>query len=493
LAHNVHQFPSNPSPRIENMHLWTEYEGNTLAGYPVGRLVRSEGRSAFFLTNTPDDKPAMLRLTEAHYDEGELVERWKKAASVSHPHLLALKNFGQTTFDGVPLACCLMEPTDASLSDVLRERVLTTDETKEVAEAVAGALAAIHAAGLIHEHIDATNVFAVDEVVKLRSDCMRECTGDFEADTPEAREALRQRDVRDLGLLLLRCLTMDWQGTTSMPLPTPFDRLVPRALDGTWNAEEIVAALNALKPAPLVVRPAAVAVPSPAAVAEPAASAARSKIPVAARASSVPPPVVARVATKPVSDDPFDIGLGSLRNEPRSAGFAKSTGDLILRRLTPMKTRPISRNAWIGASAAAAMLALVLWNTVGGSKSEAKESPAPITEGTPATQKTTPPPAPQGTSTVAAGTTANGLLSTMRAQPGWHVIAYTYNYEQQAQSRAVQLQRKYFALRPQVFTPTGHAPYFVALGNGLDQDSASALRDHARRAGLPRDTYIRAF
>ncbi len=52
------------------MYLWTEYEGNTLAGYPLGRLVRSEGRNAFFLTTTPEGKPAVVRLTEAHFDEG---------------------------------------------------------------------------------------------------------------------------------------------------------------------------------------------------------------------------------------------------------------------------------------------------------------------------------------------------------------------------------------------------------------------------------------
>ena len=78
-------------------------------------------------------------------------------------------------------------------------------------------------------------------------------------------------------------------------------------------------------------------------------------------------------------------------------------------------------------------------------------------------------------------------------QAGWRVIAYTYNYEQQAQAKAEQLQRKYVALQPQVFSPTGHAPYFVALGGPSDPATALALRNRARQAGLPRDTYARNF
>ena len=202
------------------MHLWTEYVGNTLEGYPLDRLSRSEGRSAFFAT-TADGQPALLRLTEAHFDDGELIGRWQKIAKVKNPGLQAIWSSGQTVFDGVSLAYCVLEPSDASLSEVLRERVLEADEAVEVADAVAGALAALHAAGLVHGHVDAINVFAVGEAVKLRSDCARECMGDFEADTPDAREALRQRDVHDLGMLLRRCLTPQWQESTAMQLPSP--------------------------------------------------------------------------------------------------------------------------------------------------------------------------------------------------------------------------------------------------------------------------------
>lgn len=480
------------------MHLWTEYEGNVIAGYPILRLLRSEGRSAFFSTTTPDGQSALLRLTESHFDESELVGRWRKISAVTHANLQAIKHCGQITFDSVPLACCLLEPIDASLADVLRDRPLTLDETKEVAEAVASALAALHAAELIHEHVDASNVYAHGEVVKLRSDCARECIGDFEADTPESREALRKRDIRDLGLLLLRCLALEWQGSSAMKLPSPMDRIIPNALNGTLTAQGVVDILDSIKPAPIAKPVPAAAVSEPANTAKPQTplkSAANSPDAVLgtlasreapAKAATPEPRRTPPVATK--SDDPFDVGLGSLRNEPR---HQTGTASAMMQRLRPLMPRPISRKALSISGALAATLAFVLWITFHDGEPAPAETHAAVVAQAPV--ETQPQPAPQPVATSTPKPSATTSLLTSTAQAGWRVIAYTYNHEQQAQAKAMQLQQKYMNLQPQVFSPTGHAPYFVALGGPLDSSSAFALRNRARQSGLPRDTYARNF
>ncbi|MEZ2348789.1 hypothetical protein [Terriglobus sp. RCC_193] len=484
------------------MHLWTEYEGNVIAGYPILRLLRSEGRSAFFSTTTPDGQPALLRLTESHFDESELVGRWRKISAVTHANLQAIKHSGQITFDGVPLACCLLEPIDASLADVLRDRALTLDETKEVAEAVAGALAALHDAELIHEHVDASNVYAHGEVVKLRSDCVRECIGDFEADTPESREELRKRDIRDLGLLLLRCLALEWQGSSARKLPSPMDRIIPNALDGTVTAQGVIDILNSQKPAPIA-KPAPVAT---AAAASEAPSTVKPQAPPQVVANS-PDAVLGQLAnrkepakaaapeprrTQPSaakSEDPFDVGLGSLRNEPRYQAGTESAASGMFQRLRPLMPRPISRKAYSISGALAATLAFVLWMTFHNSESTPEEAHAAVVAQAPVETQ----PAPQPSTASAAAPSATTSLLSSTAQAGWRVIAYTYNHEQQAQAKALQLQQKYMNLQPQVFSPTGHAPYFVALGGPLDSSSAFALRNRARQSGLPRDTYARNF
>ena len=475
------------------MHLWTEYEGNVLAGYPIDRLQRSEGRSAFFSTSTPDGKPALLRLTESHFDESELIGRWHKIAAVTHPHLQAIQHSGQITYDGVPLACCLLEPIDASLADVLRDHPLTVDETKEVAEAVAGALAALHAAELVHEHLDASNVYAHGEVVKLRSDCARECTGDFEADTPEAREALRKRDVHDLGLLLLRCLALESQDSSAMKLPRPLDRIIPGALDGSLTAQAVMDILK-----PVVAAPVTPTAPSEASATKRTANSPDAVLNALASRDAAPKPAVAVSAptrepmpAKPIAskpDNPFDVGLGSLRNEPRYQAGMGAAASGVMQRLRPMTSRPISTKAYAASGAMAALLAIVLWVTLGHSKSEPG---ATQVAAAPQTQATTQPAVTPAATPATKAVERSLLVST--AQAGWRVIAFTYNHEQQAQAKVAKLQEKYVNLQPQVFSPTGHAPYFVALGGPLDSSSAFALRNRARQSGLPRDTYARNF
>src|SRR5258705_13339099 len=60
------------------MQLWNDYEGRTIAeAYPLNKLVRPEGRSAFFLTTNGTGTPAMVRVIEAHFDESEILHRWR--------------------------------------------------------------------------------------------------------------------------------------------------------------------------------------------------------------------------------------------------------------------------------------------------------------------------------------------------------------------------------------------------------------------------------
>ena len=55
-----------------------------------------------------------------------------------------------TVLDGTHLVYAVMEPTDAELAEVLRERVLTGDETRQVGLSVVDALRALHAKEMVH-------------------------------------------------------------------------------------------------------------------------------------------------------------------------------------------------------------------------------------------------------------------------------------------------------------------------------------------------------
>jgi hypothetical protein len=106
--------------------------------------------------------------------------------------------------------------------------------------------------------------------------------------------------------------------------------------------------------------------------------------------------------------------------------------------------------------------------------------------GAPRTVKPAPRPSPA--KSAADATPANGEPRSV-----WHVVAYTYLRESAAQRMAAQLATKYPQLEPQVFTPTGHAPYLVTLGGGTDRQQAFERREAARAAGMPSDTYTQNF
>jgi eukaryotic-like serine/threonine-protein kinase len=75
----------------------------------------------------------------------------------------------------------------------------------------------------------------------------------------------------------------------------------------------------------------------------------------------------------------------------------------------------------------------------------------------------------------------------------WRVVAFTYNHADQAQKKVETIAQKHADLRPEVFTPTGRAPYLVTVGGVMSRDQAFAFAQQVRRLGLPRDTYAQNY
>jgi hypothetical protein len=431
------------------MHLWSDYEGKTIAGaYPLGGLIRPEGRSAFFSTSNGTGVPAVIRLTESLNDEGEMLERWRQVSEVGQENLVEIKSFGQTTFEGTHLTYALLELTDASLDDILQERPLTAAETHDVALSLVAALSALHDAGLVHEHIEPVNVLAVGEVIKLRSDCVRECLLNPEDDTPAHCAELKARDVHDLALLLLRALTLEKKLIPAIKLPAPFDRIVANGIDGRWGLAEIDAALH-----PTVAKP------------------------------LVPESVMAAVTLPVAPVLPATV-------EPETAGPA-----LHVRRITN-SVEPVRRPMVFGAALGVGALVVILlvWQMFRGKPAAAPA--APVVSSAPAAPvlaHTPPPKAAAPKPSAATESVVHTPVATSTTQAGWHVIAYTYNREDQAWHKVATIRDTHPGLSPEVFAPTGHAPFLVALGGAMSEGEANATLQRARRDGLPRDTFIRRY
>ncbi len=222
------------------MQFWNELEGQTLDRlYPLRRLVRSEGRSAWFETATGEElsTPATISLTEALTDADEVTARLKAAQSLKHPNLVTITKVGQAKVDNTLIVYAVMEHIEQSLSDVLQSQTLTPEEGREVAEALVGALTAIHQKGMSHGRVEAASVLATEETVKLRSDCL------------QTTSAGQVEDVAGIGTTLFHAFTQRKALTATDAqinrIPAPFAEIIRNSFARRWTLAQIA---NALKP-----------------------------------------------------------------------------------------------------------------------------------------------------------------------------------------------------------------------------------------------------
>jgi eukaryotic-like serine/threonine-protein kinase len=450
------------------MPLWNEIEGEILDdNLPLQKLLRSEGRTAWFATTGADGQPAVVSVFEALNDEDTALARVQTAARVAHPNLLIIRRTGSTRIGGDPYVYAVMEPFDQTLAEVLRERPLTPDETREVTESLLSALETVEGAGLYHGHVDSAGVLGVGDSIKLRSDCLTQRHSD-------------SSDAPALAALVYNALTGRRFSSErdALQLPAPFATLV-RAGAGSNGS---LAAMRRVLSGPAVASAEAAAVPPPAA-----------KAPAPARSSATPaaapatPRTAAHAAATPRAALKQDEVGSRRRKRPGKSIAAIVLMAIALAVFWYASKRP-SRHAPISGEAASAP------NPQQAAPPTVPPAATPTGDaaatGAPETAK----PAPKAEARAAARPApTNPAAPTGSERSVWHVVAYTYLYESAAQRKATELAAQYPKLEPQVFSPTGHAPFLVTLGGGTNRQEAFARRDAARTAGMPSDTYAMNF
>ncbi|MFP5277315.1 MAG: SPOR domain-containing protein [Acidobacteriota bacterium] len=458
------------------MQLWTDYEGLTIDGaYPLKQLLLPEGRSAFFSTANGKGEPLVLRLIECHFDQEEILARWRCLEALNHPAMLKLEHFGPIDLDGGPAVYAVFEKVDANLSDALDRGHLSVKETSQIADCLFSALEMLHNHGFVHEHVEARNLFAVGETVKLRSDCIRE------AREGEEGRAAKRRDVHDAAVVLLQTLTQrtTLQGVPETAIPTPFGEMIRNGMSGTWGVAEMRGALEGFKPAGVRPKPApAAAAPASAASAANPAAAAKPQKPAA------PTPEGPQLHLKFAAKEKEEAAWGG--NPVRSA-----VRQQVFRRLRA--DRDLLRSRWVAPVAAVAMLVLAVllfahaWHTRSAHPARAAAHGSAIHA---AARR-----APAGVRAARIPTHAAKVAkpSAKGARTEWRVILYTYDHQDAAQKMVTKVAERHPELTPQVFSPKGHAPYLVAIGGVMSRQQAYALAHRARGLGLARDAYAQNF
>jgi len=465
---------------VDHGMLWTDLEGRELpGGWRLKRLLRPEGRNAWFEAVGADGKPATVSLTEALNDEEELLARLGTAATIHHPNVVAVRDSRLAWVDDTPVVMAAMEPTDENLAEVLRERALDAREARQLLDALLQGLAAIHARRLTHGRMEAGSVLAMGNTVKLRSDCVH--VDSFVAGAVE--------DVRGVGRIVTQALTRRIPASENDPIlqlvPESMGRAVRRALSGQAMVEEVAALAGtriAKAQEPVTLRSTTEARWTTAAFEIKAPEESERKE--GSRSSEMRPemvagdpgavkaqmdlPLIPRWKKEPETTDEDEEEVSS--REGFAGRFLRTSAGLLKRWNYHRRGAP-----WvIGTAVALAIATAVMlhgWVDRGDSAKAGAASERVV---------------------VLPATAAAPVTRPAGATRVWRVVVYTYRERSEAEQQARDLGQRYPQLRPGVMAVRG-GDFLVTLGGAMSREAAIALRGEAVGMGLPRDTYAQNF
>ena len=249
---------------------WRRCEGRTVAGkFPLKRYLGGSGDTAVFLTlmSGAGSKEAAIRLMSTDDAKAEKqLRQWRAASELTHSNLIRIHEAGRSDLNGAELIYVVEEYAEENLSQVLPDRALTPEETRQMLPPVLRALQFLHDKGLVHGRIQPSNILAIGDQVKLSSDTVglpgeidgnARMTSSYRAPESAAGTISAPADVWQLGVTLVEVMTrqlprfdLQQNKQVSLPdgIPQPFREIVENCLHvdpaKRWNVTQIADCLQ---------------------------------------------------------------------------------------------------------------------------------------------------------------------------------------------------------------------------------------------------------
>ena len=240
-----------------------QWVGQVVDGrYPLLKCLGSGENSALFVTEIGGEQgvKAVIKLALASSCDAEAqLALWRRAARLSHANLLRILDGGRCWLNSLELIFLVSEYADENLAEVLTQRTLNANECNALLRPMISVLKYVHQQGLAHGRLRPSNVMAVNDQLKLSSDCIRPAgemkieDGTSAYDAPELKtgKISSASDVWSLGAILAECLPSKsvGQNGSQKVLPKPFAEVVRHCLRpepaSRWTLPQIEAHLAA--------------------------------------------------------------------------------------------------------------------------------------------------------------------------------------------------------------------------------------------------------
>jgi len=189
------------------------------SGFRLREWIGSAGRSGVFqceIDGNPEQKAAIKLFPADAPGAQSCAAGWARAANLDHPHLIRVLGTGRDRIDDTDVLYVVTEYAGEVLSEILPDRALTPDETKEMLGPILDALTFLHANGLVHGRLKPSNIMVVEDQLKLSVENVRGAPGLAVVpesmdiyDAPERAESRVESasDLWSLGVTLVETLT----------------------------------------------------------------------------------------------------------------------------------------------------------------------------------------------------------------------------------------------------------------------------------------------
>jgi len=218
--------------------------------FPLLQWLGGSQATGVFLTELSEhsQKAVIKLIPEDDQDAAARAAAWETAATLSHPNLMKVYAHGRCEIDGVPCIYVVTEYADEVLAEILRERPLSPDETRDMLGPALAALTYLHAKGLVHGRLNPSNIMAAGDSLKLTTygvcpvgAAVISRPTRTVCDAPETENGVivPASDIWSLGASLVEVLTKyppDWNRakaadpTVPQSMPEPFASFARRCL-----------------------------------------------------------------------------------------------------------------------------------------------------------------------------------------------------------------------------------------------------------------------